>query len=123
MGIFNSLLKGLGFEDSDEENQNNYNYDDDIIKKEDTKQSKPESVNLNNLVIYSPKSNNDVKKLVDCLKKGEACIINLDSLKAVEQTRILDFLSGAVYAISGKINKLQNNLFVLLPNNVRLTTM
>lgn len=123
MGIFNSLLKGLGFEDSDEENQNNYNYDDDIIKKEDAKQSKPESVNLNNLVIYSPKSNNDVKKLVDCLKKGEACIINLDSLKTVEQTRILDFLSGAVYAISGKINKLQNNLFVLLPNNVRLTTM
>lgn len=123
MGIFNSLLKGLGFEDdSEEKNKNDYNYDDDIVN-DKSKNLKPESVNLNNLVIYSPKSNNDVKKLVDCLKNGEACIINLDSLKSTEQTRILDFLSGAVYAISGKINKLQNNLYVLLPNNVRLTTM
>ena len=123
MGIFNSLLKGLGFEDdSEEKNKNDYNYDDDIVN-DKSKNLKPESVNLNNLVIYSPKSNNDVKKLVDCLKNGEACIINLDSLKSIEQTRILDFLSGAVYAISGKINKLQNNLYVLLPNNVRLTTM
>lgn len=123
MGIFNSLLKGLGFEDDDSSNKE-YNYDDDIVKTNNNNVNNgAKSVNLNNLVIYSPKNNNDVKKLVDCLLRNEACIINLESLKEIEQTRILDFLSGAVYALKGKINKLQTNLYVLLPSNVKLTTM
>lgn len=123
MGIFNSLLKGLGF-DTDNKNQDNaQSYENDIVIKNNTERKNEKSVSINNLLTYEPKSNSDVKKLVDCLKKGDACILNLNNLKQQEQTRILDFLSGAVYAISGKINRLQNSIYVVLPPNVNIAPM
>ena len=32
--------------------------------------------------------------------------------------RIVDFLSGAVYALDGDIQKVSNGIFVIAPNNV-----
>lgn len=123
MGIFNSLLKGLGFDTGNKNQDNSESYENDIVIKNNTERKNEKSVSINNLLTYEPKSNSDVKKLVDCLKKGDACILNLNNLKQQEQTRILDFLSGAVYAISGKINRLQNSIYVVLPPNVNIAPM
>lgn len=120
MGIFNSLLKGLGFEDDVENVKNNESYKQDIIYNKKTDTNRKNDVSINNLIVYSPKSNNDVKMLIDFLVEGKATIVNLGNLKPVERTRILDFLSGAVYAQKGKINRLQNDLFVILPKNINL---
>ena len=120
MGIFNSLLKGLGFEDDVENVKNNESYKQDIIYNKKTDTNRKNDVSINSLIVYSPKSNNDVKMLIDFLVEGKATIVNLGNLKPVERTRILDFLSGAVYAQKGKINRLQNDLFVILPKNINL---
>lgn len=120
MGIFNSLLKGLGFEDDVENVKNNESYKQDIIYNKKTDTNRKNDVSINSLIVYSPKSNNDVKMLIDFLVEGKATIVNLGNLKPVERTRILDFLSGAVYAQQGKINRLQNDLFVILPKNINL---
>lgn len=123
MGIFNSLLRTIGFEDENPAKEQSH--EADIIQVAPKNESKQQSknVNVSSLIVYSPKSNNDVKTLVDCLRKGESCIVNLGNLKPTEQTRILDFLSGGVYALGGKINRLQNNLYVVLPYGVNLTTI
>ena len=121
MGFLNSLLKGLGFEDEKKQQTLN-DYEDDIIL-DNRNISENKNVSLNNLVVYSPKNNKEVKTLVDYLKKGQACIVNLENLSKDESSRILDFLSGAIYALNGKINRLQNMIFVLLPSGVNLTKM
>lgn len=121
MGIFNSLLKGLGF--AEEENVNEQSFEQDIIIKDNEQKQPSKDTALSTLKTYSPNNNKDVKLIVDNLKSGEASIVNLQNLKNVEQTRILDFLSGAVYAVNGKINKLQDGLFVVLPLNVNIVKM
>ncbi len=125
MGVFNVLLKGLGFDDDNENKSQKESYKQDIIITTDSKEEKTSKneVSINSLLVYSPKSNNDVKMLINYLVDGKASIVNLGNLKPVEKTRILDFLSGAVYAVKGKINRLQNDLFVILPKNINLTTV
>ncbi len=125
MGVFNVLLKGLGFDDDNETKSQKESYNQDIIITTDSKEEKTSKneVSINSLLVYSPKSNNDVKMLINYLVDGKASIVNLGNLKPVEKTRILDFLSGAVYAVKGKINRLQNDLFVILPKNINLTTV
>lgn len=123
MGVLNTLLKGLGFVDIDENNSQKDSYKQDIIFSSNEEKVSKNEVSINSLLVYSPKSNNDVKMLINYLIDGKASIINLGSLKQVEKTRILDFLSGAVYAVKGKINRLQNDLFVILPQNINLTTV
>ena len=125
MGDFNVLLKGLGFDDDNETKSQKESYNQDIIITTDSKEEKTSKneVSINSLLVYSPKSNNDVKMLINYLVDGKASIVNLGNLKPVEKTRILDFLSGAVYAVKGKINRLQNDLFVILPKNINLTTV
>lgn len=124
MGFFNTLLKGLGFDDDSQNNEKQQvDFSQDIIYKKDETKSQKNNVSINNLIVYSPKSNNDVKMLLDFLMEGKASIVNLGNLKPVEKTRILDFLSGGVYAVKGKINRLQNDLYVILPSNINLTTV
>ena len=125
MGVFNVLLKGLGFDDDNETKSQKESYNQDIIITTDSKEEKTSKneVSINSSSVYSPKSNNDVKMLINYLVDGKASIVNLGNLKPVEKTRILDFLSGAVYAVKGKINRLQNDLFVILPKNINLTTV
>lgn len=125
MGVFDVLLKGLGFDDDNDTKSQKESYKQDIIITSDSKEEKTSKneVSINSLLVYSPKSNNDVKMLINYLVDGKASIVNLGNLKPVEKTRILDFLSGAVYAVNGKINRLQNDLFVILPKNINLTTV
>ena len=56
--------------------------------------------NYQNVVVYDPKSPDDVQMLIDYLKRREPAIINLDNLDPPTAQRILDFTSGAIYALN-----------------------
>lgn len=75
-----------------------------------------------NLIIYEPKDNKDIKILVECLRRNEACIVNLGLLKQSDADKILQFLSGAVYALRGSIKRLQGDLFLMTPESINIMT-
>ena len=75
-----------------------------------------------NLIIYAPKDNKDIKILIECLRRKEACIVNLGLLKPVDADKILQFLSGAVYALKGSIKRLQGDLFLMTPEGINIMT-
>lgn len=75
-----------------------------------------------NLIIYEPKDNKDIKILVECLRRNEACIVNLGLLKQSDADKILQFLSGAVYALRGSIKRLQGDLFLMTPEGINIMT-
>lgn len=78
--------------------------------------------NYQNLVVYEPKTPEDVQNLIDYLRRREPAVVNLDNVgdEATAQ-RILDFLSGAIYALNGTMHRIAGNIFLLSPEGVEIT--
>ena len=70
------------------------------------------------LILIEPKSFDECSKLVDSLKARKPVIINLEKLETEVARKIFDFLSGATYALDGKVQKIANNIFIFTPDNV-----
>jgi cell division inhibitor SepF len=91
-----------------------------------TKGKKGKVVNIHqaaqdNVVVIQPQEYEDTQQIVDNIKRRKPVIINLDSLDTLLAQRILDFLSGAVYAVEGTIQKVARGIFVLTPSNINVT--
>ena len=70
------------------------------------------------IVVIDPKTFDECPKLVDSLKSRKPVIINLEHIENDTARKIFDFLSGATYALSGNVQKIAQNIFVFLPENV-----
>ena len=70
------------------------------------------------LILIEPKNFDESPKLVDSLKAKKPVIINLEKLETEVARKIFDFLSGATYALDGKVQKIANNIFIFTPENV-----
>ena len=73
-----------------------------------------------NVVFYYPKSYSEVQKLIDFLKQGESEMLNLDNVSEDEAQRMLDFASGAVYALNGSVQRVSGNIFLLTPEGLNI---
>lgn len=147
MGLFNSLMKGMGFSGNDDKKkkptttvdnnkvQDKYsNFDNGLANSFVVNEFKNANdiasqipnlsggIGGSNLIIYAPKDNKDIKILIECLRRKEACIVNLGLLKPVDADKILQFLSGAVYALKGSIKRLQGDLFLMTPEGINIMT-
>lgn len=74
-----------------------------------------------NVMVYEPKTTEHVQTLIDFLKRKEPAIINLDNVEAADSQRILDFVSGAIYALNGSVHRIAGNIFLLSPEDVEIT--
>ena len=70
------------------------------------------------MVVYQPMTYDDTQNIIDNLKNRKPIIVNLETLDVDIAQRILDFMSGAVYALNGNIHKVSKGIFLLVPNNV-----
>ncbi len=70
--------------------------------------------------VFKPTSFSDVEKIINCLKAGKTAIVHLTELKQNTSIRILDLLSGAVYALDGGVYEMQSNIFMFSPSGVEL---
>lgn len=69
------------------------------------------------MIVYHPVSYEDTQIIIDNLKNRKPVIVNMEELDVDCAQRILDFLSGAVYALSGTMCKISRGIFVVAPNN------
>lgn len=69
------------------------------------------------MIIYHPISYEDTQNIIDNLKSRKPVIVNMEELEIDCAQRILDFMAGAVYALSGSIYKISRGIFVVAPNN------
>lgn len=69
------------------------------------------------MVVFEPRSYAESSGIADHLKSGRGCIINLHRVSKDQAKRIIDFLSGVVYAIEGDVQKIGPNVFLCTPNN------
>lgn len=80
-----------------------------------------QSVKGSSVVIYSPQTYNDVQTLIDYLKRQEPVIIDFGKIGGESAQRILDFMSGAIYALSGSMQRISQSIFLLTPTGVSIT--
>lgn len=73
------------------------------------------------VVIYSPRTYKDVQLLIDHLKMREQVIVDFSTLNQQAVYRILDFMSGAIYALDGSIQQITKNIFLFAPQGVTIT--
>lgn len=70
------------------------------------------------VVLSEPRNYNEAQEIADNVVNRRAVVINLQRVDHEQAKRIVDFLSGTVYAISGDIQKLGAQTFLCTPENV-----
>lgn len=62
----------------------------------------------------------DSKRITDFLKEGKIVVMNMEEVKNDLARRVMDFVSGTLYAISGKLESAGKRVFILAPENVNI---
>ena len=74
------------------------------------------------MVIYKPSSYDETDSVIDSLRARKPIVVNLDEIDPKVAQRILDYISGAVYALNGYIRRAARNIFVVAPSNIEIST-
>jgi cell division inhibitor SepF len=70
------------------------------------------------LVLFEPRTFDESQEIADNLKSHRPVVVNLQRVRRDQAGRIVDFLSGTVYALGGNIQKLGPHIFICTPANV-----
>ena len=70
------------------------------------------------VVLSEPRSYSEAQDIADNIVNRRAVVINLQRVDHQQAKRIVDFLSGTVYAVDGNIQKLGTETFLCTPDNV-----
>ena len=74
-----------------------------------------------NVGLYEPKSFSDVQTIIERLAGKESVIVNLEYVEIESAQRILDFLSGASYALGGSMRRIKAYTFLITPQGTGIT--
>lgn len=77
--------------------------------------------NAGNVIIYTPRSFDEVEKIIDCLKRQEQVIVDFAGLAPDSAEKVLNILSGAIYALSGSMKRLKDTMFLFTPSGVSIS--
>lgn len=81
------------------------------------RKSAPAATGAMKVVIVRPEVFDEVAGIADHLVQGKTVVLNLESANKDISRRVVDFMSGAAYALSCKLKKIANNTFIIVPEN------
>ena len=70
------------------------------------------------IVLFRPGSFNDTSKAADDLRNHRAVIVNMENVDKAMARRVVDFLSGCVYALDGDVKKIAQSAYLFCPHNM-----
>lgn len=73
------------------------------------------------MVISQPTTFEQSEEICSLLKEKKSVIVNLEYVNKDVARRIVDFISGGVYALDGHIQKISNSIFLIAPMNYEIT--
>lgn len=71
--------------------------------------------------IMKPTRFDDSQDICDMLVDERATVVNLEGIDLALAQRIMDFISGAVYSLNGKIHQISGLIFIISPENVDIS--
>ena len=124
-GLFGGVDQGAE-EEYDEEDSYEYdNYDAEEEKSFFGRKGKVVPLNAQGqavrMVISQPTTFEQSEEICSLLKEKKSVIVNLEYVNKDVARRIVDFISGGVYALDGHIQKISNSIFLIAPMNYEIT--
>ncbi len=74
----------------------------------------------NTMILLEPRAYSESQQIADYLKSNSSVVVNLRRVTPDQAKRIVDFLSGTIYAIGGDLQKLGGGIFLCTPNTVNV---
>ena len=112
MGVFDKIMgKGGEIEVSSEDEFY------DMTTEEAYKDNNSEG---NKMILLEPRAYSESQQIADHLKKRNTVVVNLKRVTPEQAKRIVDFLSGTLYAIGGDLQKLGSGIFLCTPKNINV---
>ena len=74
--------------------------------------------NKQEVVLFRPGTFNDTSKAADDLRNRKAVIVNMENVDKAMARRVVDFLSGCVYALDGDVKKIAQSAYLFCPHNM-----
>lgn len=117
MGIFDKLLKAIGFED-----ENEISEERPAEKRQKEKLEINSKFNLKNaeteekkerIENFTPQSQSDIEKIALEIKNGVKAVVDFSGFAESDRVRALDFLSGVVFILGGNIKKIDKIIYLL----------
>ncbi len=130
MGFVESVKDMLGFGGYEDEYEEDFEYEDEYEEPQresifTRKSSKVVSIapsgSQARIVVLKPKCFNNSTAIADELRRRRPVIVDVGTLDPEEARRVIDFVSGTVYGIDGKLQKITSGIFVATPSQVDIT--
>ncbi len=80
----------------------------------------PENPYQSKIVVFEPRVYSEVQEIADLLLSNQSVILNFTRIEEDQAKRIVDFLTGTIYAISGDIQRIGEEIFLCTPKNVEI---
>ena len=111
-------LKNIFKDDDDIDNLNGtedayYNISEEDAVKEADKTG-------NKMILLEPRAYSESQQIADHLKNRNSVVVNLKRVTPDQGKRIIDFVSGCLYAIGGTMQKLGDGIFLCAPKNINV---
>ncbi len=113
---FNKLKSWL----KDDEDIESVNGEDDYYAISESEALKDADKAGNKMILLEPRSFSEAQAIADHLKNRNSVVVNLKRVTSAQAKRIIDFLSGCIYAIGGNMQKIGVGIYLCTPNNVNV---
>lgn len=132
MGVMNRFLNFVGLQDEEEvvverdQSRTNDDVEDaETVPSDMRKSNKGNIVSIHSqrnvrVVLTEPRSYEETQEIADHLRSRRPVVVNLQRVRTDQAIRIVDFLSGTVYALNGGISKIGPNIFLCTPDSVEI---
>ena len=74
----------------------------------------------NKMILLEPRAYSESQQIADHLKNRNRVVVNLKRVTSDQAKRIIDFLSGCIYAIGGNMQKIGVGIYLCTPKNVNV---
>jgi cell division inhibitor SepF len=74
------------------------------------------------VAVFAPRTFADVTEVADALRSRQVCIVNLQGADRNLLQRVVDFTSGVAYTIDGRIQKLAEAIYLIVPAGVNVSS-
>ena len=104
----------------DEDEQINSNGEDDFYSVSADDAVKNADKTGNKMILLEPRAYSESQQIADHLKNRNSVVVNLKRVTSDQAKRIIDFLSGCIYAIGGTMQKIGVGIYLCTPKNVNV---
>ncbi|MEX2356251.1 MAG: cell division protein SepF [Thermaerobacterales bacterium] len=72
------------------------------------------------MVVLTPRDFEQVQAMADHLKNRRPVLLNLETCDKDVAQRIINFLSGTIYALNGEMHRLATHVLLFAPSNIEI---